>query len=699
LPKSLTRLRSLLHHSIKADENFVYAAYGNYILIWDLAGNQVAQVTMPPIDLPDNWGQPYEQEQQGGTVGKQEGGSSTMYVPDYVWYPKPSINAMLLTDNHLIAVVTGYGENYYWGPYDQTAVPSHILSGYQASQIRVYEKTPSGNLTFVGKKDVNGNYVDARSIGNVVHVATAATVDVYTHLWNPLDKYNFGENITNEEYQIQALTLAEEKLIPNMARKLVEELQVSDGVLPDMMQINQWMTQYIDDDDLNNNETQIIPFDQYDVISNVASVTSFDVTADLNEQGELDVSSSTYFAPNYFSTLYGNTDHLVLATSGWDWDAVNHEQTQSTYLVALQINDDASTSFVSVGKVQGHLLNQYALDIVGDELRAATTVEHQTWWWWWGGPRPMPMMMEGDMMMQEDVAVVAESTATTAESAQAADAMPIWTQPPESDESRTEIYMTVLRLTGGSNPGQMEKKGDVQIGEKNERITSVRFFDNVAYAVTFERTDPFYVLDMSVPKVVGELKLPGFSSYLHSMNADNTLLLAVGQNATDDGMVTGLMITVFDATDPANPQALVSHTFENSPNAYSSSNVEWDYKSFRYVDGKLIVPVDIWYNQLWNEATQALDPLPEGVENFQGFAVMDVSTSAISESFRVSHTTAPGSCSFCNVGYLPTRSFVYSGDLMTVRNDLVISTDLATGQEVWRLPVTLAGEKADCCFV
>jgi uncharacterized secreted protein with C-terminal beta-propeller domain len=51
--------------------------------------------------------------------------------------------------------------------------------------------------------------------------------------------------------------------------------------------------------------------------------------------------------------------------------------------------------------------------------------------------------------------------------------------------------------------GQMEKKGDVQIGEKNEHIASVRFFDNVAFAVTFERTDPFYVLDMTVPKILG----------------------------------------------------------------------------------------------------------------------------------------------------------------------------------------------------
>ncbi|CAB9496248.1 beta propeller domain protein [Seminavis robusta] len=782
---------------IKADANFVYAAYGDYILIWDTNGKKIAQVAMPSIDLPENWGQPE-------TVEKAQ--AKSMLAPDHVWIPKPHISSMLLTDNHLIAIVQGYGHDYHWGapPVGQETV-SRILYDYQASQLRLYEKSATGNLTFVGKKDVNGHYIDARSVGDVVHIATGTGVDMWTHLWGPLDRWNFEEDIADEDYEIQAMDLAEQTLIPTMARQLASELQTSDGSIPNMLQINQWMTQLTDtdtEDDATDGATpNVIPFDQYDVISNVAQVTSFNVNSpsvSYSGEEELDVSTSAYMAPSYFDTLYGTEDHLVLATSGWDWNATLGESTQTTYLVALSIDsNDASTSFLSVGHLKGHLLNSYALDIYGDELRAATTVERNRWWW--GRPGPMPFV---DPVMVEDVAVEAVSAQAVEEEPVASlqssnqcvepttdedcisqesynqclaianagcevvvqsidcpplfscaddraglcpvpgngdncvdadnykeclnlvkegcselnilescpvqyecgvfggDELPIFPPvppPPEDDESRTENYMTVLKLTGGSTPGQMEKKGDVMIGEKHERITAVRFFDNVAYAVTFERTDPFYVLDMSVPAVLGELKLPGFSSYLHSMNAENTLLLAVGQNATDNGVVTGLMVTVFDATNPADPRALVSHTFEQDPNAHSSSNVEWDYKAFRYVDGKLVIPLSIWYYQEWNQTTQQLDPLPDGVENFQGFAVLSVSTTSITEQYRISHKKDEGECHYCG-GFLPTRSFVYSGDLMTVRDNVVVSTGLNSGEEVWRLFLSVDGESAECCW-
>ena len=801
---------SLFLHSIKADANFVYAAYGDYIVVWNTAGKKVAQIGMPPIDLPDGWGEP-----PAVSASKTEEARSSYGV----WIPKPSIQSMLLTDNHLIAVVSGYNDVYYSGKEDvEQESLARVLSNYKGSQIRLYQKTTSGDLNFVGLKDVNGHYVDARSIGDVVHLATASGVDMWTHLWHPLDRWNFAKNLTDAEYQVQAAALAD-KLVPEMARRLSRELaDDTTDELPNFLQLNQWMTSEFGvngtDSGNSNGPGFSMPFQAYDIASNLGQVTSFNVNGPLKSAGELTTSASAYMAPSYFDTLYGTEDHLVLATSGWDWDPTIGDTAPTTYVVALEINPNApSTSFLSVGTLKGHLLNSYALDIVGNELRAATTVERNQWWW---GPRPMPMddiMMVEDMAVrqgsdavdpdglcplvdapcmddsnraaclefvaagcisilqlescplqfdceryQEDQGITEDTSVTTLTedsdlggkcggpptdddlcSTQAsyeeclalanegcevivqtlscppsfscaptgggdqggdANGPSLSTRPPEvppddDDESRTENYMSVLTMTRG----QMTKKGQVQIGEKNERITAVRFFDDIAYAVTFERTDPFYVLDMSVPKVLGELKLPGFSSYLHSMNADNTLLLAIGQNATDDGTVTGLMVTVFDSTDAANPVALVSHTFENDDNAWSSSSIEWDYKAFRYVDGKLIMPVDIYYNQEWNMETQNYDPLPDGLENFQGFAVMDISTTSIAERYRVSHMREPGSCNYCG-GYLPTRSFVYNGDLMTVRENTVVSTNFNSGAEVWRLSLNVDGaaEVDQCCF-
>ncbi len=75
--------------------------------------------------------------------------------------------------------------------------------------------------------------------------------------------------------------------------------------------------------------------------------------------------------------------------------------------------------------------------------------------------------------------------------------------------------------------------------------------------VTFRQTDPLYVLDLSdpaQPRLRGELKVPGFSTYLHPVGDDR--LLGVGQDADADGRVTGMQLSLFDLSDPAAPTQL-----------------------------------------------------------------------------------------------------------------------------------------------
>lgn len=151
------------------------------------------------------------------------------------------------------------------------------------------------------------------------------------------------------------------------------------------------------------------------------------------------------------------------------------------------------------------------------------------------------------------------------------------------------------------------------------------------------------------------------------------------------------MITIFDATVPENPIAIVSHTVENDDNRYSSSNAEWEHKSFRYLQqsGKLILPLSEYYQTL-DKKTGLIT-----YENFQGFAIFDVTKEAISESYRVSHK--PMTCYYCD-GYLPPRSFVYEGNLMTVRDSVVQSTDLDNGDRLWLVDIEIDGaEESDMC--
>jgi len=88
-----------------------------------------------------------------------------------------------------------------------------------------------------------------------------------------------------------------------------------------------------------------------------------------------------------------------------------------------------------------------------------------------------------------------------------------------------------------------------------ERIQSVRFIGPTGYVVTFRQTDPLFVIDLAdpaKPKVLGELKLPGFSAYLHPWDA--THLIGVGPDGDEQGLNNGVKVSLFDISDPAKPR-------------------------------------------------------------------------------------------------------------------------------------------------
>ncbi|MGN1444203.1 MAG: beta-propeller domain-containing protein [Acutalibacteraceae bacterium] len=111
----------------------------------------------------------------------------------------------------------------------------------------------------------------------------------------------------------------------------------------------------------------------------------------------------------------------------------------------------------------------------------------------------------------------------------------------------------------------------------DEQIKSTRFIGNIAYVVTFRNTDPLFAIDVSDPKnpkILGEVKLPGFSEYLHPIG-DN-LLVGIGYDGDDSSAdYNSLKITLFDISDPLNPTVNDSLSYKNT-----DSNVLSNPKSF-----------------------------------------------------------------------------------------------------------------------
>jgi hypothetical protein len=255
--------------------------------------------------------------------------------------------------------------------------------------------------------------------------------------------------------------------------------------------------------------------------------------------------------------VFTSADTVYASTSALYVATQRWESTASTALHRFDISDPDRTRYTGSGSVPGTLLNQFALSEDKGVLRAATT---------------------------EGSGADAESRVTTLE----------------------------------PRAGALVRRGHVGGLGKGERIYAVRFIGDAGYVVTYRQVDPLFTLDLADPdhpRVVGELKIPGYSAYLHPVGPD--LLLGVGQQIGDEGGLQGLQLSLFDVADPAHPTRLRQFKLNEH---WSQSAVEWDHHAF-----------------LWWPATQ-LAVLPIDSDSFTGAAGFRVDRAdGITELGRISH--------------------------------------------------------------
>ncbi|HKE68697.1 MAG TPA: beta-propeller domain-containing protein [Nocardioidaceae bacterium] len=230
---------------------------------------------------------------------------------------------------------------------------------------------------------------------------------------------------------------------------------------------------------------------------------------------------------------YSSADRLYVATAddGWTWTADQTRDT-TTDIHAFDVAGD-QTTYVASGEVPGRVKDQWSFSEDGGLLRVASTL----------GPSWAPK----------------------------------------------ETKVTVL----AERDGRLDPIGSVGGIGPEDQIEAVRWFGDVAVVVTFRLVDPLYTLDLSDPRhptVVGELKIPGFSAYLHPLGDD--LLLGVGQDATRAGSLRGSQVSTFNLGDLADPRRL-----DQLGLGYTrSSAIESDSRAFSYLPGDRLafVPTTSW---------------------------------------------------------------------------------------------------------
>ena len=307
-------------------------------------------------------------------------------------------------------------------------------------------------------------------------------------------------------------------------------------------------------------------------------------------------------------TVYASQQSLYVATQRWFAQPAGPNGADppkiSTAIHKFDISDPGSTVYRGSGTVPGYLMNQWSLSEQDGVLRVAST-EEPTWW----NPGP-----------QED----------------------------------SESFVTTLK----EQDGALVQLGRVGGLGKGERVYAVRFSGDTGYVVTFRRVDPLYTLDLSKPArpaVLGELKIQGYSAYLHPLGDD--LLLGVGQDASEEGRVLGTQLALFDVSDLRRPTRLQTYAIGSA-----WSEAENDHHAF------------LW----WQPSRLAVLPVQAWADKpFVGAVGFRVGRGGIVEAGRITH--AGESAGGARLAAIPVRRSAVVGEtLYTVSDQGVKATALGT---------------------
>jgi len=268
--------------------------------------------------------------------------------------------------------------------------------------------------------------------------------------------------------------------------------------------------------------------------NSMLSVTSFETSDDV--AGPDAVTSVAGIS----GQVYASTSSLYVSAANWGawWDVTDASSSTNIYKFDLQQVD---APLVAMGSVPGVALDQFSFDETDDGLlRVATTNGF-------------------------------------------------------GEAAASGVFVLA------ASAGNLQTIGSVTGLAKGERIYSVRFVGDRGYVSTFRQVDPLFVINLAnprAPKVMGELKVPGFSSYLQPLDA--THLLGIGRDVDPvTGRVLGLQLSIFDVSNPAKPQRTSTYTFAG--NGWESwSAALWDHHALSWFADQDILALPVQQGGWWD---------------------------------------------------------------------------------------------------
>ncbi|MFH1224965.1 MAG: beta-propeller domain-containing protein [Candidatus Diapherotrites archaeon] len=371
-------------------------------------------------------------------------------------------------------------------------------------------------------------------------------------------------------------------------------------------------------------------------------VNSFVTIASLNmKSGKLQKETVAASAEN----VYSSQENIYLAATEWNYcdrpypvplsaeiavDYCMKRSSENTAVTKFALSE-GEIKFEGCGSVPGHVLNQFSMDEYEGNFRIATT-EGQVW---------------------------------------------------GTGERRSSNNLYVLGA-------DMKTVGTLEDLAPGEQIYSVRFMGKRAYMVTFKNTDPLFVIDVSeptAPKVLGKLKIPGYSDYLHPM--DETHIIGVGKEATeskygDFAWYQGMKIAVFDVSDVEHPVEMHKVVIgDRGTDSYALN----DHRAFLYDAEKelLVLPIqlaEISAEERARAEKRAQDWPLYGEPVFQGAFVWRLTlANGFEERGRITHITPEEELKrgyYYGYDYQVKRAMYIGGVLYTLSDRMLKANNLGT---------------------
>jgi len=273
----------------------------------------------------------------------------------------------------------------------------------------------------------------------------------------------------------------------------------------------------------------LLPQQVQDKIKEIQNDPSLDSVREWSQIAEIIQESYNQMEKSQKEKLF---DRIREALS--EYDARIQEESQKTIVHKISIDED-KLDYIAKGSVPGRLLNQFSMDEHDDKFRIATTLEYYT-------------QYKGTIR-----------------------------------SNAVYVLDEKLEILGGLD--------DIA---PDESIFSARFMGDRLYLVTFQQIDPFFVIDLSsdTPKILGELKIPGFSNYLHPY--DDDYVIGVGRDTKDIGsgrvQQLGVKVALFDVSDVKNPKVIDDFIIGDSSTYSEALN---NHKAFFFDREKNILSIPI----------------------------------------------------------------------------------------------------------